>query len=65
MKYEYRVEIARPTDLDLVLNQIGSGGWKLFHVQPITTITGVSIQGIPKQELTYQLIFEKPVSADE
>jgi len=61
MKYSYCVLICKPELLEYDMNNLGAHGWKLFHVQPINNITGVTMQGIPKQELTYQLIFQKRV----
>ena len=58
-KFEYLVKIVKPPLLNSELSIEGNRGYKLFHVQPINTITGVDLKGFPKQELTYQLIFEK------
>jgi hypothetical protein len=61
MKYKYRVEIASSNmrHLEKMLNDFGAAGYKLFSALPINNITGITMQGLPKQELTYHLIFEK------
>ena len=60
MKYKYRVEIVKPgaAIMEKLLNDLGSNGYNLLHVQPITSITQGQL-GPPKQELTYQLILQK------
>lgn len=60
-KFEYLVKIAKPPLLNSELCIEGNRGYKLFHVQAINTINGVDLKGFPKQELSYQLIFEKEV----
>ena len=61
MKYHYRVEIVSnaSSQIEKLLNDLGKAGYKLFYVQPLNTITGVTLHGLPKNEVSYQLIFEK------
>ena len=59
MKYHYLVEIVTPTLVQKALNEQGKNGYKLAHIQPLNTIIGSTVQGFPRTEITYQLIFEK------
>jgi len=63
MGYDYLVLKVKPELLQNELSIYGKKGWKLFHVQPLNDITTYSINGQPKIELSYQLIFEIENSA--
>ena len=63
MKYKYAVCTYKP-DLGLLLedflNKKGADGWKLTSVILMQNILPPGINGIPRFEYVYQIIFKKP-----
>jgi len=60
-KFQYRVRIAKQVFLESELNNNSIDGFKLYSIKPLNTFVGIELSGMPKVEISYQLIFEREV----
>ena len=58
MNYTYIVTQVEPDNLQEELCSLGSEGWELITVVPLSRLDGMALNGQPKIKITYQLIFK-------